>query len=62
MVYTMAKRVNPSINAISTLIVLLITIILILINIVPALRKNIEKKRLEDPIIYLNQRRMALNS
>ncbi|WP_304683388.1 extracellular solute-binding protein [Ileibacterium valens] len=49
MVYTMAKRVNPSINAISTLIVLLITIILILINIVPALRKNIEKKRLEDP-------------
>lgn len=49
MVYTMAKRVNPSINAISTLIVLLITVILIVINVVPAVRKNIEKKRLEDP-------------
>ncbi len=49
MVYTMAKRVNPSINAISTLIVLLITVILILINVVPAVRKNIEKKRMADP-------------
>lgn len=49
MVYTMAKRVNPSINAISTLIVLLITVILILINVVPAIRKNIEKKRMADP-------------
>lgn len=40
MVYTMSKRVNPSINAISTLVVVLITIALILINVVPALRKK----------------------
>ncbi len=40
MVYTMSKRVNPSINAISTLVVVLITIALILINVIPALRKK----------------------
>ena len=34
-VYTMSKRVNPSINAISTLVVLLITAVLVLINIAP---------------------------
>lgn len=49
MVYTMAKRVNPSINAISTLIVLLITIALILMNVVPAVRKKIQEKREADP-------------
>lgn len=35
MVYTMSKRVNPSINAISTLVVVIITIALLLINIIP---------------------------
>lgn len=49
MVYTMAKRVNPSINAISTLIVLLITIALILMNVVPAVRKKIQERREADP-------------
>lgn len=49
MVYTMAKRVNPSINAISTLLVLLITIILLVVNIWPAIREKIEKKRQADP-------------
>ena len=34
-VYTMSKRVNPSINAISTLVVLLITAGLVLINVAP---------------------------
>lgn len=34
-VYTMSKRVNPSINAISTLVVLIITVALILINVTP---------------------------
>ena len=48
MVYTMAKRVNPSINAISTLLVLLITVILILVNVVPIIRKKIEEKRAQD--------------
>ena len=37
MVYTMSKRVNPSINAISTLVVVIISIALILINVAPVL-------------------------
>lgn len=43
MVYTMSKRVNPSINAISTLVVLMITIVLVLINLVPYLKKKFGK-------------------
>ena len=35
MVYTMSKRVNPSINAISTLVVLIITVALVAINLIP---------------------------
>lgn len=35
-VYTMSKRVNPSINAISTLVVVIITLGLLLINLLPA--------------------------
>lgn len=38
LVYTMSKRVNPSINAISTLVVVIITIGLILVNIIPRVR------------------------
>ena len=49
MVYTMSKRVNPSINAISTLLVLLITVVLILVNVVPIIRKKIQEKREQDP-------------
>lgn len=40
MVYTMSKRVNPSINAISTLVVVLITIALIIVNVVPLLKEK----------------------
>ncbi|MFR2987468.1 MAG: ABC transporter permease [Faecalibacillus sp.] len=45
MVYTMSKRVNPSINAISTLIVIFITIVLILVNVVPVIREKEKFKR-----------------
>ena len=44
MVYTMSKRINPSINAISTLVVVLITIILVIINVIPIIRERKEKK------------------
>lgn len=44
MVYTMSKRVNPSINAISTLVVLLITFVLLWINIYPVVKKKFFKK------------------
>ncbi len=37
MVYTMSKRVNPSINAISTLVVVIITVALLAINLLPVL-------------------------
>ncbi len=37
MVYTMSKRVNPSINAISTLVVVIITVALLAINLLPIL-------------------------
>lgn len=40
MVYTMSKRVNPSINAISTLVVVLITIVLVIVNVVPLLKEK----------------------
>ena len=38
LVYTMSKRVNPSINALSTIVILLITFALGLANIIPILR------------------------
>ena len=44
MVYTMSKRVNPSINAISTLVVLIITFALIVINVAPIISAKREKK------------------
>ena len=46
MVYTMSKRVNPSINAISTLVVVLITIVLVLVNVVPMIQKRTPGKLL----------------
>lgn len=44
MVYTMSKRVNPTINAISTLVVVLITVVLLIINVVPLIKSRREKK------------------
>ena len=44
MVYTMSKRINPSINAISTLVVVLITVVLVIINVVPLIKARREKK------------------
>lgn len=45
MVYTMSKRVNPSINALSTLVVIIITIALLLINLVPVFFAKQAKKQ-----------------
>lgn len=44
MVYTMSRRVNPSINAASTLMILIITIVLVAINVVPVLVAKRQKK------------------
>lgn len=43
-VYTMSKRVNPSINAVSTLVVVIITIVLLVINLVPVIAAKRTKK------------------
>ena len=41
-VYDNVKRVNPTINALSSIIVLIITIVLIIVNVVPMIRKGKE--------------------
>lgn len=47
LVYTMSKRVNPSINALSTLIIVLITLVLVVMNVVPAIAQKREAKKLK---------------
>ncbi len=47
MVYTMSKRVNPSINAISTLVIAVITLVLVIVNVVPVLRERAGKEKTE---------------
>ena len=55
MVYTMSKRINPSINAISTLMIVIITIALLLVNLVPGfVARNITKPE--------SRRRLAVGS
>ena len=44
LVYTMSKRINPSINALSTLVIFIITVVLIIVNIIPILKEKKEKK------------------
>lgn len=51
-VYTMSKRVNPSINAISTLVVVFITIVLILVNVLPIIAKKRKDKPANKPLRY----------
>ena len=56
-VYTMSKRVNPSINAVSTLVVVIITIALVIINVAPmfmekrAKKEEVGKKKMLVPAI-----------
>ena len=40
LVYTMSKRINPTINALSTILVVMITLVLIAINVVPMFKKK----------------------
>ena len=43
-VYSNVKRINPTINALSAIIVYVITIVLIIVNVVPAIRDRKKKK------------------
>lgn len=47
MVYTMSKRINPSINAISTLVVVFITLVLIGVNIAPLIRERRQRLKVK---------------
>lgn len=40
LVYTMSKRVNPSINALSSLVILIITVALVAVNLIPLLKRK----------------------
>lgn len=44
LVWTMSKRINPSINSLSTIIVLMITITLLIVNVLPVVREKAKKK------------------
>lgn len=47
MIYTMAKRVNPTINAVSTLIIVIITVFLIIANMAPIIKeKNLKREKI----------------
>lgn len=43
LVYTMSKRINPTINALSTILVVIITVILLIVNLYPILKKGNQK-------------------
>lgn len=45
LVYAQSKRINPSINALSAMIVLVVTIVLILVNVVPIIKEKQAAKR-----------------
>ncbi len=40
LVYTMSKRINPTINALSTILVVIITIVLVIVNVIPQGKKK----------------------
>lgn len=40
LVYTMAKRINPSINALSTIMIAVIAVVMLLVNLLPYLKKK----------------------
>ena len=44
LVYSMSKRINPSINALSSLVILIITVSLIIVNIIPVIREKARKQ------------------
>ena len=44
LVYTVSKRVNPSINALSTLVIALITVVLIIVNVIPIIREKTKRR------------------
>ena len=46
-VYNMTKRTNPTINALSTLLILVVVFILVIVNVIPVVTKHRKKKKVE---------------
>ena len=46
-VYNMTKRTNPTINALSTLLILVVVMILVVVNVIPAMAKKKRSKSVE---------------
>lgn len=44
LVWTMSKRINPSINSLSAIIVLMITVTLVLVNVLPLLKERLDQR------------------
>ncbi len=44
-VYAMGKRMNPSVNALSTLVIIVVVLTLTLVNVVPMIKEHREKKK-----------------
>lgn len=49
-VYSSVKRINPSVNALSTIIILVITIIITIVNVVPMIKNRKRGKKIEEVI------------
>ncbi len=49
-VYNMSKRLNPKINALSTLVIMVLFFTLFIVNVVPAIIKKIKEKRKNEKI------------
>jgi len=47
-VYNMSKRMNPTINALSTLVIAVIAVVVLVVNVIPAIRKSKLKKLKEE--------------
>ncbi|MBR3840451.1 MAG: ABC transporter permease [Erysipelotrichales bacterium] len=48
LVYSMSKRLNPTINALSTIMVSIVTIVLVLINVVPVINAKMKNKKISE--------------
>ncbi len=46
LVWTMSKRINPSINALSTIIIVIITVALLAVNVAPLIKERKKEKKL----------------
>ena len=49
-VYSSVKRINPSVNALSTIIILVITVVITIVNVLPMIKNRKKGKKIEEVI------------